>query len=100
MKINTNYKIEITWIPTELGGRKHLPPKEYAGVAKFSTLSDEVVSDTWSVIIESVSDAVFGTKIEAQLRFLVPDAPASLLTINSTFSLIEGSNTVATVTTI
>ena len=86
------------WVRPEDGGRSVLPSGDgqpYATVVRFAGYNGPwPPTDAWSLVIEKVLASDPYTW-EAEVRFLVDDAPTGLLTNGRSFELYEGLKRVA-----
>lgn len=85
----------VCWVPETEGGRK-IPPTghRYVTVARFEedkTWPDEA----WSLVMDFSESPIDTRCVTADVHFLVPEAPAHLLTTGSKFELFEGRRCVA-----
>lgn len=93
--MNEWQRARICWIPATMGGRKQPPTgPRYSTVARFN---DEDDQNEWSVIIEFEQQPDDRGCLEAQIRFLAPEAPFYLFQPGKQFHLLEGARVVATV---
>ena len=88
--------VELQWLGPEEGGR-NTPPAgpQYTTVAKLEALADKWPSEAWSIVIEWHEPPGDDLRIEARMKFLVPDGPEHLLAPGSHFALYEGHRQVA-----
>ena len=86
-------KANITWIPTELGGRKTVMPvgMRYCPIIVFS--SEQTSESLWCA--EMFNTYINGRESVADVTYLVDSAPFHLLESGRAFSLYEGQRIVA-----
>ncbi|MWC29496.1 hypothetical protein [Paenibacillus sp. MMS18-CY102] len=77
---------KINWVPTECGGKKRFPLREYSTAAHFH--ADEADRD-WSVVL-IMREHLDNYEMICDLAFLFEDAESScLIYVGSTFELYE-----------
>jgi hypothetical protein len=91
--MSVSWKAHVRWLSAEAGGRAHPPTgAQYVTVARFDDPAGDWSTDAWSVVVR------FGdSREEADVSFLVDDAPAHLLRPGASFELYEGRKKVADV---
>ena len=92
-------RAKISWKRPDEGGRMKPPLGEgsppYATLARLGGSNEPwPPSEGWSLVVEKV-EAIDLYTWEANVRFLVSEAPSELLTPGRTFELFEGSKCVA-----
>ena len=86
----------IHWIPAAEGGRKHPPLGPcYSTVARFEQEAEKWPQEAWSIVAEFTNERDDSSCVEAEIRFLAPDAPSHLLEPGNRFELYEGRRLVA-----
>jgi hypothetical protein len=94
--MSKSVKARITWLTPDQGGRSTLPSGlRYSTVARFESQGAEWENDAWSLVVEFTEAPRFMPSHLAQVKFLVPEGPAELLTSGNGFDLLEGSRVVA-----
>jgi hypothetical protein len=97
-EIKTNRKViaKICWVAAAEGGRPNSPlGPQYSTVARFDEEIEKWPKEAWSVVANFLGAPDETSCVEAELRFLSPDAPAYLLDPGSKFELYEGRHLVA-----
>jgi hypothetical protein len=95
--MSKSVKARITWFTPDQGGRSTLPSGlQYSTVGRFAAQGAEWEKNAWSLVVEFTEAPRFAPTHLAQVKFLVPEGPAELLTSGNTFDLLEGSRVVAT----
>jgi hypothetical protein len=91
-------RAKIVWLRPGEGGRSEPPsgegPRPYITVVKFEGSNDPWPTVAWSLVVEKV-DALDSYTWEAEVKFLVDEAPSELLTSGRSFELYEGPKRVA-----
>lgn len=87
----------INWLKTEDGGRRRPPTGDtrtpYSTVVRFAE-QQWPSSSVWSLVVEKVR-AIDQYTWEADIHFLVPEAPEEFLSTGNRFELYEGKKRVA-----
>jgi len=87
---------KICWVSAAEGGREPPPiGSRYSTVARFEQEAEKWPKEAWSIVAEFTKKADALLNVEAELRFLAPDAPSHLLQPGNKFELFEGSRLVA-----
>ena len=91
-------RAKIEWVRHEDGGRLAPPlgegPSPYSTVVRFAGSNEPwPPTEAWSLVVEKIASDHYTW--EADVRFLVDDAPAELLTSGRGFELFEGNRRVA-----
>jgi hypothetical protein len=96
--VNLSHKTiaRIHWLPAAEGGRKH-PPRgaRYSTAARFEKEAEKWPQEAWSIVAEFTKELDDSSCVEAEIRFLTPEAPAHLLEPGNRFELYEGRRLVA-----
>jgi hypothetical protein len=89
-------KAKVCWLREEEGGRE-VPPlgQQYITAVRFEDAIDMWPHEAWSLVIEFNGPIDESLCVLANVRFLVPSAPAKLLHQDSVFYLFEGHRLVA-----
>ena len=97
--MSKSVKARVCWVTAEAGGRKCPPPgPKYVTVARFEDDRKNWPEKAWSLVVEFTRVRDESEKpgcVIADVRFLAPDGPRSLLYHGSVFELFEGRRVVA-----
>jgi hypothetical protein len=96
--VNLSHKTiaRIHWLPAAEGGRKHPPlGSRYSTAARFEKEAKKWPQEAWSIVAEFSKEVGDSSCVEAEIRFLTPEAPAHLLEPGNKFELYEGRRLVA-----
>jgi len=87
---------KLQWVPPEKGGRQ-APPlgSRYSTVARFKQQQDTWYEEAWSLVVEWSELPDVSLVHHVNVRFLVENAPESLLVMGNSFELMEGARVVA-----
>jgi hypothetical protein len=86
-------RARVRWLAPHAGGRAQPPSgPEYVAVARFDDPAGDWSSAAWSVVLRFL-----GSVEDAEVRFLVSEAPAELLRPGVSFEIYEGPRKVADV---
>ena len=88
-------RARLKWLPELEGGRKSPPSAGYCTPARFASEYDKWPEEAWSLYISKVLELQCDGKMEAEIKFLMPNAPMHLLSPGSEFELLEGDILVA-----
>jgi hypothetical protein len=94
--VSASHRARIRWLSPDEGGRPQPPTGEqYVTVARFEDPAGDWSTNAWSVVL-----SFEGSPEEADVSFLVPEAPPHLLQSGAVFELYEGSKKVAKVSVV
>ncbi len=88
----------ICWTQSKLNdmeARSVSRNSRYVTVSRFEQEAAKWPEEAWSLVVEPVEAALGPNCVVANVRFLVPDAPAYLLATGNRFELYEGWQCVA-----
>jgi hypothetical protein len=89
-------KAKIWWVPETEGGRKSPPTgPRYVTVVRFAEDTGNFNQEAWSLVVEFPETSNPAREMEAEVSFLVDEAPQHLIYPGSRFDLFEGVRIVA-----
>jgi len=93
-------RARVVWRSKEEGGRATPPLGEgappYATIVRFLDINEPWPQDVvWTLVVEKIESSTDGREWLANVRFLVPHAPAEALRADRAFELYEGAKCVA-----